>query len=186
MSRTTGFVCASIFATLAAAAFAAGAVNQTPIEANVTVDAGTVLRKMDPRRLGGVNIAMWTDAPTYASSEVRQWIADLRSTYIRIPGGSWSNVVYWNGNGVRGADGKVDTSKVGPDGYPAVDYSGYAPSFLADSKTLHPASGDWHGHVDVKTQHEFIKPIPWRPTHGLPQRRHRTRHRRGGVGEVGE
>ena len=138
----------------------ARAADDAPIEAKVTVDAATTLRTMDPQRIGGTNIATWIDAPTYASPEVRQWIADLRSTYFRLPGGSGANVFYWNGNGVRGADGKVDPSKVGPDGYPAVDYSGYAPGFSADPKTLHPASGDWHGNVDVKTLHEFIQAMP--------------------------
>ena len=56
---------------------------------------------------------------------------------------------------MRKADGTVDPDKVGPDGYPAVDYSDYAPSFLVDTKTLHPGSNGWHGNVDVKTQHEF-------------------------------
>ena len=136
------------------------AADDAPIEAKVTVDATTTLRTMDPHRLGGTNIATWIDASTYASPEVRQWIADLRSTYMRLPGGSGANMFYWNGNGVRGADGRVDPSKVGPDGYPAVDYSGYAPSFSSDPKTLHPASGDWHGNVDVKTLHEFIQAMP--------------------------
>jgi hypothetical protein len=130
------------------------------INATVTVDAGRVLRTMDPQRLGGTNVAMWYFPSSYDSPVVQKWMGELRARYIRMPGGSWSNVVYWNGNGVRGADGNVDTAKIGPDGYPAVDYSSYAPSFLADPKTLHPASGGWHGHVDVKKQHEFIKAIP--------------------------
>ncbi len=138
----------------------ANAADDAPIRANVSIDAGRTLRTMDPRRLGGTNVALWYFADTYDSPQVRKWMPELRARYIRMPGGSWSNVVYWNGNGVRGADGQVDTSKVGPDGYPAVDYSAYAPSFLADAKTLHPASGGWHGHVDVKKQHEFIKAIP--------------------------
>lgn len=126
----------------------------------VSVDARRTIRVMAPQRLGGTNVAMWYFPSTYDSPEVSKWMRQLHAGYIRMPGGSWSNVVYWNGHGVRRADGTVDTSKVGPDGYPAVDYSGYAPSFLADPQTLHPASGGWHGHVDVKKQHEFIKAIP--------------------------
>jgi hypothetical protein len=133
---------------------------QTAVQATVTVDAGKTLRMMDPQRLGGTNVALWYQPTTYNAPQIKQWIAELHARYIRMPGGSWSNSVYWNGHGVRGADGKVDPSKVGPDGYPAVDYSAYAPSFLADSKTLHPASNGWHGNVDVKTQHDFIKAIP--------------------------
>jgi hypothetical protein len=29
-----------------------------------------------------------------------------------------------------------------------------------DDKTLHPQSNGWHGNVDVKTQHEFVKSLP--------------------------
>lgn len=138
----------------------APAAGDTPIKATVKVDASRVLRTMDPQRIGGTNIAMWYMPGTYDAPQVLTGIKDLHARYIRLPGGSWANGVYWNGNGVRGADGKVDPSKVGPDGYPAVDYSGYAPSFLVDTKTLHPASNGWHGHVDVKFQHDWIKAIP--------------------------
>ena len=55
-------------------------------------------------------------------------MAELNSAIIRMPGDSGSNMFYWNGNEVRSADGKVDPGKVGPDGYPAVDYSDYAGS----------------------------------------------------------
>jgi hypothetical protein len=131
-----------------------------PIQATVNVDAGKVLRTMDPQRLGGTNVAMWYFASTYDAPQVREWVPELHARYIRIPGGSWANSVYWNGNGVRGADGKVDPSKVGPDGYPAIDYSGYAPSICVDPATLHPASNGWHGNVDVKKLQDFIKAIP--------------------------
>ena len=48
---------------------------------------------------------------------------------------------------------------MGPDGYPTVDYSGYAPGFTVDSKTLQPSTG-FHGNVDVKTLHDWVKSIP--------------------------
>jgi hypothetical protein len=131
-----------------------------PIEATVTVDAGMTLRTMTARRLGGTNVAMWYFPKVFASPQVRNWLAEMRPGYIRMPGGSWANAVYWNGNGVRDANGVVDPNRMGPDGYPAIDYSGYAPSILVDTKTLHPASNGWHGHVDVKTIHEFVKAIP--------------------------
>ena len=133
------------------------AVEDAPIVTTVTVDAGTTLRTMNPRRLGGTNIAMWTDAQTFASPVVRQWMTELRCGYIRLPGGSWSNQVYWNGNGVRDADGKVNSSKVGPDGFPAVDYRAYVPSFAVDDKTLHP--GGWPGNTDVKTLEDFVRAL---------------------------
>lgn len=130
------------------------------LHSTVTVDAAKTLRTLDPRRLGSTNIAMWYFPRVYASPQVREWISDMRPAEIRMPGGSWANIVYWNGNGVRDGNGVVDPSRVGPDGFPAVDYSDYAPSFLVDPKNLHPADNNWHGHVDVKIQHEFIKDIP--------------------------
>jgi hypothetical protein len=139
---------------------AASAADDPPVEATVTVDAGQILRTMDPQRLGGTNVAMWYYPGTYDAPQVQQWMPELRARYIRMPGGSWANGIFWNGHGVRGADGKVDPSKVGSDGYPAVDYSDYAPSFRVSDKDLHPEAGDWHGHVDVKKQHEFIQAIP--------------------------
>jgi hypothetical protein len=133
---------------------------ETTIETTVTVDAGQTLSTMDPQRLGGTNVAMWYFRSEYTAPDIGKWIAEMKPRYIRLPGGSWANGIFWNGNGVRGADGKVDPSKVGPDGYPAVDYSGYAPSFRVNGNTLHPEGGDWQGNVDVKTQQDFIKAIP--------------------------
>lgn len=136
------------------------AADDASLQVTVQVDGAKTLRTMNPRRLGGTNVAMWYFPSVFNSPQVHEWMNELRPGYIRLPGGSWSNVVYWNGNGVRDASGEVDTSRVGPDGYPAVDYSGYARSFLADPKTLHPASGGWHGHSDVKTLQDFVKSIP--------------------------
>ncbi len=130
------------------------------VQATVTVDASQTIRTMDPKRLGSTNVAMWYYPATFFSPDVQRLVTDLQPRYIRIPGGSWANGIYWNGNGVRGADGKVDPSKVTPDGYPAIDYSGYAPSIRVDVNTLHPEDDGWHGHSDVKTLHNFIKAFP--------------------------
>ena len=89
---------------------------------------------------------------------------------------SWSNGIYWNGNGVRDANGVVNVNAIGPDGYPAVDYSGYKPGFSVDAHTLHP-SGNYSGNVDVKTMQDWVAIlIPSDVTACLPQRRHRPAH----------
>ncbi|MDE2125611.1 MAG: hypothetical protein KGJ62_03395 [Armatimonadetes bacterium] len=75
-----------------------------------------------------------------------------------MPGGSYSDILFWNGNGVRDAAGRVDPERV-KDGYPTIDYSGYAPSFLLDTHTSAP-SATWNGNVDVKTEHDFIRSLP--------------------------
>ncbi len=160
MSRLSAVVLVCAATLLSVRGSAALAADDPPIEAIVNVDAARTLREMDPPRLGGTNVAMWYFAREYNAADVRKWMAELKARYIRLPGGSWANGVYWNGNGVRDADGKVDPSKIGPDGYPAVDYSDYAPSFRVNGYALHPESGDWHGNVDVKTQHDFIRAIP--------------------------
>ena len=114
---------------------------------------------MDPRQLGGTNIALWNEKTHFSSPLLKEWVSDLKPGLIRIPGGSWSNAHYWNGNGVRDKDGKVDPTKMGADGYPAVDYSAYAPGFNVDSDTLRPSTG-FHGNVDVKTLHDWVQSIP--------------------------
>jgi alpha-L-arabinofuranosidase len=134
-------------------------VQTEPLTVKVTVDATATGRHFSPRRLGGTNIALWNDPVHFADPTIRQWFADLHPGYIRLPGGSWSNLIYWNGNGVRDADGKVNVNAVGPDGYPAVDYSGYKPGFPVDTHTLHPST-DYGGNVDVKTMQDWVATIP--------------------------
>lgn len=126
---------------------------------DLRVSAAQIEHVMDPRQLGGTNIALWNAKAHFSSPLLKRWVSDLKPGIIRIPGGSWSNCYYWNGNGVRDQNGKVDPSRMGPDGYPAVDYSAYAPGFTVDSKTLRPSTG-FHGNVDVKTLHDWVKSIP--------------------------
>jgi hypothetical protein len=131
----------------------------TPFSAKVVIDAETSLRTMNPRMIGGTNLALWNEKIHFTDPLLRQWVSELGTGLIRIPGGSWSNGYYWNGHGVRNSKGDVDSSRVGPDGYPAVDYSDYAPGFMVDSKTLRPGTG-FHGNVDVKTLHDYVKATP--------------------------
>jgi hypothetical protein len=133
--------------------------DQSPFSARVVVDASRPARRMDPRRIGGTNLALWNEARHFQSPLLRKWITELGTGLIRLPGGSWSNGYFWNGNGVRNDKGEVDPSRVGPDGYPAVDYSDYRQGFMVDSKTLKPIQG-FHGNVDIRTLHEYIKATP--------------------------
>jgi len=159
-----------LFAWYAIAAFGAAAaagppatemekVQTQPLTVKVTIDAASIGRNFSPHRLGGTNIALWNDPDHFADPTIHQWIADLHPGYIRLPGGSWSNGTYWNGNGVRDADGQINVNAVGPDGYPAVDYSGYKPGFSVDAHTLHPSS-NFSGNVDVKTMQDWVAAIP--------------------------
>lgn len=133
--------------------------DQSQFEARVIINAGEVVREMNPRLIGGTNLALWNEARHFKTPLLRKWMDELGTGLIRLPGGSWSNAYYWNGNGVRNDKGDVDPSRVGKDGYPAVDYSAYKPGFMVDSKTLKPIHG-FHGNVDIKTLEDFIKATP--------------------------
>lgn len=130
-----------------------------PAAVTLDVNAGTILREFEPRLLGGSNIALWNNRDHFTSPEIHGWITAMKPGLIRLPGGSWANAHFWNGNGVRDMSGRVDPTKIGEDGYPAVDYSGYAPGFNADTKTLAPSTG-YHGNIDVKGLSEWIQSIP--------------------------
>ena len=142
----------------AAAASAAGPEAAPPAAATLRVDASRVLRTGNRRMLIGSNIAMWNAADNFSTPALHAWLAQLGPGLIRMPGGSWSDIVYWNGNGVRDAAGNVDPSRM-KDGWPAVDYGAYAPSFIVEADRTIRRDG-WHGNVDVKTLHEFIRSIP--------------------------
>ena len=45
--------------------------DEQPIEATITIDAAKVVRTVNPRRLGGTNVAMWYFPAVYASTDVR-------------------------------------------------------------------------------------------------------------------
>lgn len=135
------------------------AAQTSPFSAKVVVNTDAPVGAMNHRRLGGTNLALWNEARHFQDPLLRKWVDELGTGLIRIPGGSWSNAYYWNGNGVRNAKGDVDSAKIGPDGYPAVDYSDYKPGFMVDSKTLKPGTG-FHGNVDVKTLHDYVKATP--------------------------
>ncbi len=142
---------------LALLTVAAGAATPSrAASATLTIDADQIVRRFDHRRLIGSNVALWNGPECYRDPEA-QWLREMAPGIMRMPGGSWSDIVFWNGNGVRTADGRVDQTRV-RDGYPLVDYSAYARSIVWMPEKGMPA--EWGGHVDVKTQHEFVRSIP--------------------------
>jgi hypothetical protein len=125
----------------------------------VSVQADKVLHTTDRHMLIGSNIALWNLPVCFESPEIRQWLEDLGIGVLRMPGGSWADITYWNGNGMRKKDGESDPTRTVDGGYPAIDYSDYASAILLNNKWEITAS-KWHGNVDVKTQHEYIRKIP--------------------------
>jgi len=128
----------------------------------VEVFADREVRTMDRRLLVGDNIAAWWGPERYEDKDVREWTRALGPTLIRLPGGSWGDVIWWNGNGVRkGTGGELDMSRFSttpwsqwsaPYGFWKVDYSAYAPSF----KSFEGTYDKWHGSTDVKYLHDWI------------------------------
>ncbi|MEK7767729.1 MAG: hypothetical protein AAB368_15985, partial [bacterium] len=136
----------------------------------LTVDAAKEVRTLDRHRLLGSNVAGWYLKKTYDDPVLRGWIKDLGPILVRLPGGSWGDGTFWNGNGVRRGD-DVDYGKLNPKPYSDssalwgtwnIDYADYAPGFLVDVKPNEKPrmfSTKWHGHVDVKTMHDFIQDL---------------------------
>ena len=111
-----------------------------------------IVREVDLRRILGTNAGLWYAPKQLALVKNSEWMKNWRPGLIRIPGGSWGDELVWNGNGVR-VDGKLDGSKF-RDGRWQVDYSGYQPGFRAGANGK---LSDFHGNVDVKAMHEFIR-----------------------------
>lgn len=133
-----------------------------PVDATLSIDADTIVQTADPHRLTGTNISLWSRVPIIENADFQEAIRDWHPGSIRMPGGSWSNEYYWNGNGVRtgsndhGID-NFDTSKQKADGTWEVDYSEYKKGFRLHGEARHLS--DYHGDLDIKTQHEWINSL---------------------------
>ncbi|MBC8371072.1 MAG: hypothetical protein H8E25_13820, partial [Planctomycetes bacterium] len=121
-----------------------------------------VIETADPHRLTGTNISLWSRVPIVENKAFQDAIRDWHPGSIRMPGGSWSNEYYWNGNGVRTGTNdhgieNFDTSKQKADGTWEIDYSGYKKGFRLHGEERHLS--DYHGDLDIKTQHEWINSL---------------------------
>ena len=123
----------------------------------------------------GTNIGVYYEESWLMNFEVQKRLHDLKPGIIRMPGGSWSNELYWNGNRVRlEKESYIDkqtwdsTIKVGGNpiavgfdtsryhnGLWDVDYKGYAPGFRIKNNE-HELS-DYHGFTDVLFLHKYIQ-----------------------------
>ena len=104
------------------------------VDATLSIDLDEVIQTADPHRLTGTNLSLWSRLPIIENANFQEAIRDWHPGSIRIPGGSWSNEYYWNGNGVRiGGNGhgveNFDLSKQHADGSWKVDYSEYKKGF---------------------------------------------------------
>ncbi len=130
--------------------------------ATLKIDADRTVHETNRRNLTSSNIALWNQPWELADSELHDYVRELKPAFIRIPGGSWANHYYWNGNGVRTGESDMDLSKL-KDGVWEVDYSGFAPGFNVEGEDRRPISDGFHGAWDVKQLHDFVETFGARP-----------------------
>jgi len=130
----------------------------SPPPLTLKVDGGKAVRKIPLSSLLGGNIAVWYQPEQIQSPALKNHFASWKPGIIRMPGGSWSDELVWNGNGVRSGK-SIDLSKRTTDGW-QIDYSGYAPGFRLKADPAKPGAitvADYHGNLDIRTLHEFIR-----------------------------
>ncbi len=143
----------------------------------LVVDPEVVGIPVDRSMLLGTNAGIYYEESYFMNPDLIHRLRELNPGIIRMPGGSWSNELYWNGNRVRISEESYipkgvwdstkalggnpmevafDTSRYA-NGRWDVDYSGYAPGFrIRDTK--HRLS-DFHGFTDVLFLHKFIESL---------------------------
>ena len=124
-------------------------------ESTVNVVQSSGLSQKESRGLHhilGTNAGLWYSSKQLTQLKSSEHFKTWRSGLIRIPGGSWGDELVWNGNGVR--DGKSLDAKKFVNGRWQIDYSAYQPGFRAGANGK---LSDFHGNVDVKAMHEFIR-----------------------------
>jgi alpha-L-arabinofuranosidase len=120
--------------------------------ATIRIKPDSVVREVDRHRFLGTNAGLWHEARQLFDTDVQYYLRELNPSFIRIPGGSWSDEYIWNGNGVW--DGNTFDMTKYVDGKWQIDYSEYAPGF----HLIAPGKPDeWHGNVDAYALHEFAK-----------------------------
>jgi len=124
--------------------------------ATLKIDTEKTLHKTERQKLTGSNIALWNQPWELGDSELHDYVRQLKPTYVRIPGGSWANHYYWNGNGVRLGEDEFDFSKL-KDGHWEIDYSDYTPGFSVAGEKRHPVKDDDGGTWHVKQLHDFVE-----------------------------
>ena len=117
---------------------------------SVSVDASKIVFKRDIHRLLGTNVALWY-ARYFQTGHLDKVVDAWRPGVIRMPGGSWSDALYWNGNGA--AKGGFDKKT----GLWRIDYSKFSPGFLVEGKGRRKSRPIRKGRHDVRVLHDFIK-----------------------------
>jgi len=144
---------------------------------SLKINSDKVISSYNMSMLLGSNVGVYYEESYLMNLQFLDHLRDLNPGIIRMPGGSWSNELYWNGNRVRiskesyiekedwdktikrgGNPIEVgfDTSKYKNKKW-EVDYSGYAPGFRVKDNENHLS--DFHGFTDVLFLHKFIQAL---------------------------
>ncbi len=146
-------------------------------KAFITAFTDSVETQFNRQMLLGTNAGVYYEESYFLNLDFLQRLKQINPGIIRIPGGSWSNELYWNGNGVRISEEsyiekKTWDSTINAGGNPIdvafnktrysdgtweVDYSGYAPGFRISDLEHHLS--DFHGFTDVLFLHKFIQAL---------------------------
>jgi hypothetical protein len=124
-------------------------------DVDVRVDVDKSIRHHDRHLLLGTNAGLWYEPDDLAHPDLLRHLKSWSPASFRLPGGTWTNELFWNGNGVRKGK-QVDTSRF-RDGVWQIDFSGYAPGFRIHGSPGHPS--DYHGASDVRSLHRWIRSL---------------------------
>lgn len=144
-------------------------------EYTISIDTSKVVSTYNRFMLLGINAGVFYKESDLMNLDFLSHVRALNPGIIRIPGGTWSNELYWNGNRVRISEesyveGDVWRKTIEEGGNPIdvafdmsrykngewdVDYTGYAPGFRIHNHE-HELS-DFHGATDVLFLHKFIQ-----------------------------
>jgi len=69
--------------------------------ASVSIQPDKIIATTRDNRLLGGNIALWYNPELLTELDKSPYYKQWNPGLISIPGGSWSDEFYWNGNGVR-------------------------------------------------------------------------------------
>jgi len=142
---------------------------------SVKINPNKVISTYNKSMLFGTNVGVFYEESDLLNFDFQTYLHQLNPGIIRMPGGSWANELYWNGNRVRLSEESyipenvwLNTIKKGDNPIKVafnlskhkgnvweVDYSGYSPGFRVHD--LDGKLSDFHGFTDVLFLHKFIQ-----------------------------
>jgi len=144
---------------------------------SIKIDQNKIIASYNLPMLLGTNAGVFYHESYLMNPKLINNLLALKPGILRIPGGTWSNEIYWNGNGVHKQkesyiEKEVYDSIVKAGGNPMeiafdmskydgkkweIDYSGYSPGFRTHGNDQ--KLSDYHGFTDVLFLHKWIQSL---------------------------